>query len=62
LFKTYFKLNSVTLSKNIIRALQASRTEMPSIDAFPKAHQVTFNYYMGVIAFLEEDYKQVIYF
>ena len=59
LFKTYFKLNSVTLSKNIIRALQASRGDMPDVDLFPKSQQVTFKYYMGVIQFLEEDYKQV---
>lgn len=29
---------------------------MPPLSAFPKAHQVTFKYYSGVIAFLEEDY------
>jgi hypothetical protein len=29
---------------------------MPPLDAFPKSHQVTFNYYVGVIHFLEEDY------
>jgi hypothetical protein len=60
LFKTYFKLNSVALSKNIIRALQASRGDIPDVESFPKSHQVTFKYYMGVIQFLEEDYKQVL--
>lgn len=29
---------------------------MPPLEAFPKAHQVTYNYYLGVINFLEEDY------
>jgi len=29
---------------------------MPPISAFPKSHQVTFNYYVGLIHFLEEDY------
>ena len=29
---------------------------MPPLSAFPKAHQVTFKYYCGVIHFLEEDY------
>lgn len=61
LFKTYFKLNSVALSKNIIRALQASRGDVPDVESFPKSHQVTFKYYMGVIQFLEEDYKQVLH-
>ena len=54
------QLNSIGLSKNILRALQASRTDMPSLDAFPKSHVVTFKYYVGVIHFLEEDYVQVI--
>ncbi|MCJ1288370.1 COP9 signalosome (CSN) subunit [Xylographa opegraphella] len=58
LFKTYFKLNSIGLSKNIIRALQASRIDMPPMESFPKSHIVTFKYYVGVILFLEEDYVQ----
>ncbi|KAI9762727.1 MAG: COP9 signalosome (CSN) subunit [Candelina submexicana] len=56
LFKTYFKLNSIGLSKNILRALQATRTDMPPFESFPKSHIVTFKYYVGVILFLEEDY------
>lgn len=59
LFKTYFKLNSISLSKNIIRALGVSSTDMPELDAFPKSHIVTFKYYVGVVCFLEEDYQQV---
>ncbi|SLM37954.1 cop9 signalosome complex subunit 12 [Lasallia pustulata] len=56
LFKTYFKLNSIGLSKNIVRALQASIADMPPVEAYPKSHIVTFKYYVGVILFLEEDY------
>lgn len=59
LFKTYFKLNSITLSKNVIRALQAYRGDMPTLDAFPMAHRVTFKYYVGLISFLEEAYEEV---
>jgi hypothetical protein len=59
LFKTYFKLNSISLSKNILKAIQAYQGDMPSLDAFPKAHQVTFKYYVGVIYFLEENYVEV---
>lgn len=62
LFKTYFKLNSVSLSKNILRALQAGRFDMPPLHAFPKSHQVTFKYYVGVILFLEENYADVHHF
>ncbi|TAQ86388.1 hypothetical protein B7494_g5290 [Chlorociboria aeruginascens] len=58
LFKTYFKLNSISLSKNILKAIQAYRGDMPSLEAFPLSHQVTFKYYVGVIYFLEEDYTQ----
>jgi hypothetical protein len=58
LFKTYFKLNSIGLSKNILRALQATRGDMPEMQAFPKSHIVTFKYYVGVISFLEENYAQ----
>lgn len=32
---------------------------MPPLEAFPRSHIVTFKYYVGVIFFLEEDYKQV---
>ncbi|KAI4166086.1 MAG: hypothetical protein LQ342_000517 [Letrouitia transgressa] len=56
LFKTYFKLNSIGLSKNILRALESSRTDMPPMEAFPKSHIVTFKYYVGLIHFLDEDY------
>ncbi|KAK4692751.1 COP9 signalosome complex subunit 12, partial [Lecanoromycetidae sp. Uapishka_2] len=56
LFKTYFKLNSIGLSKNCLRAISASKMDMPDLDAFPRSHIVTFKYYVGVIQFLEEDY------
>lgn len=58
LFKTYFKLGSVSLSKNIINALKATRGDMPELESFPKAHQVTYKYYVGVIAFLDENYAE----
>ncbi|KAL8777674.1 MAG: hypothetical protein Q9194_002432 [Teloschistes cf. exilis] len=56
LFKTYFKLNSIGLSKNILRALQATKADLPPIERFPKSHIVTFKYYVGVIHFLDEEY------
>lgn len=39
-----------------MRALTATTTDMPPLNAFPKSHVVTFKYYVGVINFLEEDY------
>ena len=53
------KLNSISLSKNILRALHASHTDLPPMEAFPKSHIVTFKYYVGVILFLEENYAKV---
>ncbi|KAI1455800.1 PCI domain-containing protein [Annulohypoxylon moriforme] len=58
LFKSYFKLNSATLSKNVLKAIQAGRGDMPTLDKFPKSQQVTFKYYEGVLSFLEENYVQ----
>ncbi|GAA5834958.1 hypothetical protein JCM3766R1_002053 [Sporobolomyces carnicolor] len=55
LFKTYFKLNSTALCKNIIRGIHAA--ELPTLDKYPRAHQTGYNYYLGVFAFLREDYK-----
>lgn len=58
LFKTYFKLNSISLSKNILRSLSASAGDMAPFMAFPRSHQVTYNYYVGVIHFLDENYNK----
>lgn len=59
LFKTYFKLNSAGLSRNILKALSAYQGDMPSLDNFPKSQRVTFKYYEGVLYFLEENYVEV---
>ncbi|GAA5945530.1 hypothetical protein JCM3775_004191, partial [Rhodotorula graminis] len=56
LFKTYFRLNSTALCKNIIRGINAA--DLPPLTAFPRAHRVTYSYYMAVFAFLREDYAQ----
>ena len=58
LFKTYFKLNSISLTRNILRALRASSSDLPPLSHFPTAHACTFEYYAGVIAFLDENYTQ----
>jgi hypothetical protein len=47
------------MAKNVLRSLGATTTDMPPVHAFPKAHQVTFNYYAGVISFVDEDYEKV---
>lgn len=39
--------------------MKASRGDMPDLEQFPKAHQVTYKYYLGVISFLDENYTEV---
>ncbi|GAA5981097.1 hypothetical protein JCM10908_003985 [Rhodotorula pacifica] len=56
LFKTYFKLNSTALCKNIIRGIGAA--DLPPLTTYPRAHRVTYQYYMAVFAFLREDYAE----
>lgn len=56
LFRTYFRLNKLTLTKNVLRAVEVS--ELPDLNFFPKAHIVTWKYYLGVIAFMNEDYAR----
>ncbi|KAL1912133.1 COP9 signalosome (CSN) subunit [Sporothrix stenoceras] len=61
LFKTYFKLNSASLSRNILRALTAYKGDMPGLDKFPRSQRVTFKYYEGVVYFLEENYEHKLF-
>lgn len=59
LFKTYFKLNSASLSRTILKTLSAYKGDMPALSAFPKSQRVTFKFYEGVLFFLEENYIEV---
>ncbi|KAF2476022.1 uncharacterized protein BDR25DRAFT_300851 [Lindgomyces ingoldianus] len=56
-FKTYFKLKTINLSKNVVRSIEA-QPDLPPLPLFPKAHQVTYKYYTGILAFLQEDYAK----
>ncbi|TIB69499.1 hypothetical protein E3Q08_03358 [Wallemia mellicola] len=56
-FKTYFEINTLSLCKNILRAVGAMKDLMP-LEAYPKAHQVTFKYYTGVLAFLDDRFDK----
>ncbi|SPO32611.1 probable Protein CSN12 homolog [Ustilago trichophora] len=55
-FKTYFRLKSVSLCRNILRAINAA--VLPELGSFPRSQQVTFRYYVGVLAFLNEEYDR----
>ncbi|KAI3623437.1 COP9 signalosome (CSN) subunit [Malassezia furfur] len=56
LFRLYFRLKSTALCKNVLRALHAA--DLPPLDAYPRADRVTFAYYVGRLAFLDEDYTK----
>ncbi|ESK89361.1 cop9 signalosome complex subunit 12 [Moniliophthora roreri MCA 2997] len=53
--KCYFRIRRISLSKNILRALDANR-DIPDLSVYPKSHQVTFRYYLGMLRFLNEEY------
>ncbi|KAF1830302.1 hypothetical protein BDW02DRAFT_105200 [Decorospora gaudefroyi] len=56
-FKTYFKLKAISLSKNVVRSIEA-QSDLPAFGLYPRAHRVTYKYYLGVLSFLQEDYKK----
>ncbi|KAK9370349.1 hypothetical protein V1509DRAFT_617503 [Lipomyces kononenkoae] len=60
LFKIYFKLGTISLATSIVRVLNASSAagDIPSVDNYPRAHMVTFKYYVGVLAFMDEEYDK----
>lgn len=50
------QLDTLGLCKNIVRGIQ-NQTDLPPLSSFPRAHQVTYRYYLGVFAFLNEKYS-----
>ncbi|KAK9246629.1 hypothetical protein V1506DRAFT_534800 [Lipomyces tetrasporus] len=60
LFKIYFKLGTISLATSVVRVLNASSTvgDIPSVEEYPKAHMVTFKYYVGILAFMDEEYEK----
>ncbi|CAB11237.1 PCI domain-containing protein [Schizosaccharomyces pombe] len=55
LFKLYLRLDCVHLTNNVLRAMKV--VELPDISLFPKSHVVIFHYYLGIVAFLNQNYK-----
>jgi len=58
LFKTYFKLNNIALTKNVIAILESPGVNLPPLAAFPKAQYCTYVYYRGILEFLRENYVE----
>ena len=55
LLRIYFHLGQLNLVQNVLKALQAC--ELPGIDDFPRAHTVTFNYFLGRYHFGREEFE-----
>jgi len=55
--KSYFRIKRISLSKNILRALEANN-DIPPLAAFPRSHQVTHRYYIGMLSFLNEEFAK----
>lgn len=53
LFKIYFRINKLQLCKPLIRAIDS----LPIKDMFPKAHLVTYRFFVGKKAMFDSDYK-----
>ncbi|KAG9298189.1 hypothetical protein G9A89_002677 [Geosiphon pyriformis] len=56
LIKTQFKLGQENLCKNVLRGIESS--DIPNLKSFPKAHQITFKYYRGLLCFFDQQYRQ----
>ncbi|KAH9482326.1 Protein CSN12-like protein [Psilocybe cubensis] len=55
--KCYFRIKRISLSKNILRALEANN-DIPALSLYPRAHQVTYRYYIGMLSFLNEEFAK----
>ncbi|KAJ7584344.1 hypothetical protein C8J56DRAFT_1053796 [Mycena floridula] len=55
--KCYFRVKRISLSKNILRALEAN-SDIPPLSMYPRSHQVTYRYYIGMLSFLNEEYTK----
>mmetsp|Transcript_24068 Transcript_24068/g.39552 ORF Transcript_24068/g.39552 Transcript_24068/m.39552 type:complete len:406 (-) Transcript_24068:675-1892(-) len=56
LFKIYFKLNTLRLCKNLIRAVDGAG--FPPFEVFPIAQKVTYKFFVGRLAMYEDSYKK----
>lgn len=56
LFKIYFKLNTRSLAKSVLKVLKSKKADLPALDRYPKSHIVTFLFYSGVLHFMDEEY------
>ncbi|KAJ6532270.1 hypothetical protein DFH09DRAFT_1044228 [Mycena vulgaris] len=53
--KSYFKVKRISLTRNIIKVLE-NNADIPALELYPRSHQVTYRYYLGMLSFLNEEY------
>ncbi|KAJ3329305.1 COP9 signalosome (CSN) subunit [Blyttiomyces sp. JEL0837] len=56
LMRTYFKLGQINLCTNLLRSMQ--NADLPDIELYPISHVITYKYYLGVLAFYNEQYAK----
>lgn len=56
LFKIYFRLNTIQLCRNLIRAVEGPA--FPDFEKFSKSDKVTYQYYVGRISMFEDQYHK----
>ncbi|KAI8820809.1 uncharacterized protein EV422DRAFT_567701 [Fimicolochytrium jonesii] len=56
LFRIYFRLQQTNLCPTILRSISAG--DLPGLERFPIADQLSFKYHVGVLAFYNENYKK----
>ncbi|KAF9782252.1 hypothetical protein BJ322DRAFT_1075075 [Thelephora terrestris] len=54
IMKLYFRVKRISLSKNILRAIDAN-PDIPPLSQYPRSHQVTHRYYIGMLDFLNDN-------
>ncbi|OSX59333.1 hypothetical protein POSPLADRAFT_1150079 [Postia placenta MAD-698-R-SB12] len=57
ILKCYFRVKRISLSKNILRAIEAN-PDIPPLTSYPRSHQVSYRYYIGMLGFLNEDFAK----
>ncbi|KAK9449166.1 uncharacterized protein V1518DRAFT_417313 [Limtongia smithiae] len=62
LFKIYFSLGTISLATSVVRVLTSSASvgDLPRLNDFPKAHVVVVRYYLGILAFMDQDYDKAV--
>ncbi len=56
LFKTYFRLDTLSICKNLIRSLEAPNAT--PLDSFPIGQRCTYRFYTGRLAVFDENYAK----